>query len=337
MLVIDGSKGEGGGQILRTAVAMAALDQTPIKVINIRANRPKPGLSVQHVVAIKAVAELCDAETSELKVGAQKIDFFPKNIRGGEFNLEIGTAGSITLVLQACLLPALHSDRKIKLIVKGGTDVKWSPPIDYFNNVFLGLLKKMNVNIDVKVLKRGYYPEGGGIVEVNISGGQDLRSLHLPERGKVKQISGIVNITGLPSHISDRIENSAISKLSKFQKINIFKDRRETGYSKGTGITLWAETDHSVLGASTLGEHGLPAEKVGGSAADEMVRQIMGGGSVDHHAADQLVPYLGLAGGEFTVNEFSNHTKTNIWVVEQFTDKKFEVEQINDNLLKVMV
>jgi RNA 3'-phosphate cyclase len=336
MLQINGAKGEGGGQILRTALAIAALDQTPIKVTNIRANRPRPGLSAQHVAAIKAVADLCEAETSKIDVGARTVEFIPGNIRGGEFIFEIGTAGSVTLVLQACLLPAIYSDHPMKFTIKGGTDVKWSPPIDYFNNVFLSLLKKMNVFIEVKTKKRGYYPKGGGIVEVNINPGQELRSLTIPERGKVNNISGIINLTGLPSHISDRIEKSVLSKLSDYQKINILRDQRDTGFSKGTGITLWAETDYSVLGTSALGERGVTAENVGGSAADELVQLIESEASVDIHAADQLIPYLGIAGGEFTVYELSNHTRTNIWVVEQFTGEKFVVEQSKKNLWKVM-
>jgi RNA 3'-phosphate cyclase len=337
MLSINGARGEGGGQILRTAVALSALTQTPIKVSNIRANRPKPGLSAQHLVGIKAVAKLCQASTSGLELGSEIIEFSPGKIRGGEFRFEIGTAGSITLVLQASILPALHADKNVKITITGGTDVKWSPPIDYFNNVFLTLLKKMNVNIESEIIDRGYYPKGGGKIKINIQPQPDLKRLDLSGRGDIEQISGIINLTGLPSHISDRIEKSALDNLKNFQNVNLTQDRRTSGLSQGTGITLWTETAKSVLGASALGERGLPAEKVGQSAADGLVQEIKGEGSVDIYAADQIVPYLGLAGGEFSVREITSHTKTNIWLTEQFIDDRFGIEQINDKLWKIKI
>ncbi len=337
MLEINGAYGEGGGQILRTALTLSALTQTPVSVTNIRANRPKPGLSAQHVAAIRAVAELCNARTSELEVGARTIEFVPGEIRGGEFKFDIGTAGSITLVLQACVLPALHAGQNIKLTITGGTDVKWSPPIDHFKHLFLKLMEKMNVHVELEIVDRGYYPKGGGVVEVNILPITEFKPLQIPERGEVKKISGIINLTGLPSHISNRIENSAVTKLTSYQNVNITKDIRDCEPSQGTGITLWAETEHSVLGASALGERGVPAEKVGSSAAEGLVHELECGGSVDVHAADQLLPYLGIAGGEFTVRELSSHAKTNIWLIEQFIDNKFEVEQIDSGLWKVKI
>lgn len=335
MLEINGAHGEGGGQILRTSAALSALTQTPVTVTNIRANRPKPGLSAQHVAAIRAVAELCNAKTSELKIGARAVEFVPEKIKGGELKFDIGTAGSITLVLQACLLPALHAGRNIKIVITGGTDVKWSPPIDYFNRVFLRLLGKINIKVEVEIIMRGYYPEGGGVVEVKIQPVPELKPLKIPISGDVKNIGGIINLTGLPAHISERIQNSALNGLKGYQNVNITQDIHETGTSQGTGITLWAETARSVLGASALGERGVPAEKIGGSAAEGLVQDLEGGGSVDVHAADQLLPYLGIAGGEFTVRELSSHAKTNIWLIEQFIDNRFEVEELSSGLWKV--
>jgi RNA 3'-phosphate cyclase len=223
------------------------------------------------------------------------------------------------------------------MAITGGTDVKWSPPIDYFNHLFLKLIEKMNVHVELEIIDRGYYPKGGGVVEVKIQPITEFKPLLISERGEVKKISGIINLTGLPSHISNRIEKSAGAKLTSYQKVNLTRDIRDCGPSQGTGITLWAETAHSVLGASALGERGVPAEKVGGSVAEELVHELEGGGSLDVHAADQLLPYLGVAGGEFTVRELSSHAKTNIWLIEQFIDKKFEVEQIEDELWAVQI
>ncbi len=337
MLEIDGSHGEGGGQILRTAVALSALTQTPIRVTNIRANRPKQGLSAQHKHAIRSVAELSDASTSGLEVGTRSIEFEPGKIQAGEFRVDIGTAGSITLVLQACLLPALHADQEIKLTITGGTDVKWSPPLDHFSNIFLKLLEKMNIQVELNLVRRGYYPKGGGVVEMKIKPVTGLKPLELTEPGELKKVAGIVHLTKLPRHVSERIKKGAFDKLKDHFDVEINEDLRGTGFSQGTGITLWAETTNSILGASALGERGVPAEKVGNIAAEALVQELQGGGSVDVFTADQLLPYFAIAGGEYTVRELSEHVKTNIWLIEQFIDKKFDVVQIEGGLWKVSI
>lgn len=337
MLEIDGSYGEGGGQILRTAVALAAVTSQPLRIINIRSNRSKPGLAAQHITAIKSVAALCNATTTDLEVGASAIEFVPEQLQAGKFEFEIGTAGSITLVLQACLIPAIYAGENITLSITGGTDVKWSPPVDYFKFVFLKLIEKMGINVKIEVKRRGYYPQGGGRVDLEIKPVSKLRPLHIPEPGELKKIAGVIHLTKLPDHISDRIKKSALDKLKSYGNIELIQETQDTGVSQGTGITLWAETKHSILGGSALGERGLPAEKVGSTAAEALIQELNCGGSVDVHATDQLLPYMALEGGEVTVRELSMHAKTNMWLIEQILGKKFQVEQIDGGLWKIKV
>src|SRR5256712_13852836 len=165
MSEVGGGRGEGGGQLLRTALALSALTDPPVRVARIRAGRPTPGLAAQHVTAINAVAALCEAEVTGVSVGASSIEFRPGKLAAGRFSFDVGTAGSITLVLQALLPVAAAAPGAVRVRLIGGTDVRWSPPIDYFNRVFLTLLRRLGARADVEVLRRGYYPRGGGIVE----------------------------------------------------------------------------------------------------------------------------------------------------------------------------
>src|SRR3990172_3500545 len=169
MLVIDGSFGEAGGQILRTAVALSAIKKIPIKVISIRKGRPEPGLKAQHLVGIQAAAELCNAKLTGASLGSTEITFTPGKIKTGGFKFDVGTAGAITLVLQTLVPIAAFAPGKVKLEIKGGTTVAWSPPIEYFQNIYCDYLEKMGILVNSEVIKYGFYPKGGGIVKVEIS------------------------------------------------------------------------------------------------------------------------------------------------------------------------
>jgi RNA 3'-phosphate cyclase len=332
MIDIDGSYGEGGGQIVRSALSMAATLGESIRITNIRANRPNPGLSAQHITAIMATAKICNAVHSELKVGQQILEFNPGKIRPGNFEFNIGTAGSITLVFQTCILPAIFHKPVVEFTfqVTGGTDVKWSPPIDYFTSVFIELLKRFGIQTVVNLIRRGYYPKGGGEVQLKVKSGGEYNPIDLMERGKPQLISGVVHSRHLPGHITQRMVESAKMKLSNYSpsgSIDITKDITGPSYSAGTGIVMCANFKHTVLGASMLGTKGLPAEEVGTLAAEKLSEELNGSGSVDVYAADQLIPYLGLLGGALCVRELTMHTKTNIWLVEKMLNKKFKIEE----------
>lgn len=333
MLTIDGSFGEGGGQILRTAVAMAAITGTPVHIINIRSNRPKPGLSAQHLTAIEAAATLTGAEVTGSALRATEVVFTPREIKGGRYCLDIGTAGSISLLLQ-CLIPiALHAPETVVLDITGGTDVKWSPPIDYLRHVTLPALALMGCNVEIAVLRRGYYPRGGGrvraVIEPSTISGVDFDRCRAC--AGVGAITGCSHASGLLEHVALRQCEAASARLRDHgYESNITTEiahRRVS--STGSGIALW----YGNIGGSALGERGKRAEVVGGDAADQIIAELDCCVSVDHYLADQLIPYMAMAkSGSYTTRELSSHTKTNIWVSEQFTNARFEVELFDGNI-----
>ena len=189
MLEIDGSYGEGGGQILRNAVALSVLTNKPIKILNIRANRPNPGIKAQHYVALKSIVEITNAEAKGLKIGSSQISFKPNKINGGIYKFDIGTAGSITLVFQACILALTKCTENITIRLTGGTDVRWSPTWDYFQNVYLPLIKKMGITVQSKLILRGYYPKGGGEALITMKPTKKINPLKCSEEETYEPVS----------------------------------------------------------------------------------------------------------------------------------------------------
>lgn len=321
MIEIDGSYGEGGGQILRTAVALAGITSTDVRIFNIRSNRPQPGLKAQHMKAIATAAKLSDAEVTGLHIGSQEITFSPVEIKGATYTVDIGTAGSISLLLQ-CIMPMTAFSRgKITLEVTGGTDVAWSPTMDYLNNVTCKALDKMGYRSNIQVIKRGYYPEGGGKVRASFEPSK-LHGFYF-ERLE-SSIKGMSHSSNLPEHVAQRQAHAAKKVLeSKEIECDITVCSKHE-ISTGSGITLWS----NYSGASHLGKKGLPAEKVGEIAAERMIKNISSRASVDPYLADQLVTYMGLAGGgTFTTYELSKHTLTNIYITEVILGVEFEIQE----------
>ena len=341
MIEIDGSYGEGGGQILRMAVALSALTSKDIRVNNIRAGRPKPGLKRQHVTAIKAVEEICNGRAEGLDEGSTEVEFFPGSMEGGSYRFDVGTAGSVTLVLQACILPSLFSMGNVNISLVGGTDVRWSPPWDYFRNVFLPMLKKTGVSIEGKLLRRGYYPKGGGEVEVAIKPCRAIRPINFDGVADFNNfdVDGIVNISSLPSHVAERISDAAESEFrSRGMNAKIEVERAEA-LSPGVGIVLWAKDPHGrLLGAGSLGERGKPAEQVGKEAAVSLLSEIESGADIDIRAVDHLLPYMALANGtsSFRCKSISNHAETEMWLLEKFLDVKFE-KKVKGGIVEITV
>lgn len=327
MIEIDGSFGEGGGQIVRTAVALSAVAGKSVCIKNIRRGRPKPGLAAQHAQAVMALACICDARTSGVKPGSSEITFSPEVIRGGRHRVEIGTAGSVTLLMQ-CLLPVLlRADAPSFLAVQGGTDVRWSPTVDYFKSVFLPALSFFGAKVSLEVLQRGYYPRGQGEVRLVVEPAK-LKAASFAgwatENGQSMQsmVQGASHSSSLPEHVAARQADSAMQALQQAGFSARITQQALRLPSTGSGITLWS----GFKGASCLGERGLPAEKVGRKAAEELIIELKSRAVVDVHLADQLIPYLALAGGSFTVREVSVHAKTNIWTAEHFLDARIKTE-----------
>ncbi|RLF18706.1 MAG: RNA 3'-phosphate cyclase [Thermoprotei archaeon] len=335
MIEIDGSMLEGGGQILRLSVAISAVSGIPVKVFNIRAKRSNPGLRPQHLTAIKAVAELVNAEVEGLKVGSRELTFMPKNIKGGRFSFDIGTAGATTLVLQSLMPAAAYAPTHVDVEIRGGTNNPMAPPIDYVERVLVPILAKMGYRCKVVLLRRGFYPRGGGIIRLHVEPADVLKSLTLYERGEVVKVSGIAYSCRLPSHIVDRMTKSAESVMKQAgYEVDIEKEVLQQGHPKcsldpGCGILLVAETSTGALiGSDALGEKGKPAEKVGEEAARNLVKQLATGASVDRHMGDQVLIYMALAEGlsKIKVGELTLHALTCIELLKRLLKVDIEVE-----------
>lgn len=329
---LDGSYGEGGGQILRTAVALSTITGKPVEIENIRKGRPKPGLSAQHVKAVESLARICGAEVTGCRLRSNRLSFTPGKIKSGNYEIDIGTAGSITLFLQ-CLMPALmHAPGIISIKITGGTDVQWSPSIDYMRYVTLSALKNIGIECDLTLIRRGYYPKGGGRVEARINPSHPKHWSF--EKNTCTMIEGISHSSGLPSHVSQRQATSADMLLREHGYTSKISTEVNNYPSTGSGITLWC----GAAGGIALGKPGLKAEKVGAIASEAILKELRSGAGVDEYLADQLIPYMALAGGgSFTTRKISMHTKTNIWVTEQFLPGKFHIEEMETGLFRVRI
>ncbi len=322
---IDGSYGEGGGQILRTAVALSVITGKPVRIHRIRANRPNPGLRVQHLHGILALKELSNARVKGAKVGSTVLEFIPGKAEPKHIKVPIKTAGSITLVLQA-LLPAMAFTGG-SFEVTGGTDVPWSPPVDYLRYVTLFALGKMGLRAEIEVKRRGHYPKGGGLVLGRVERWEERKPLAVLEWRKIDRFAGISHATNLPAHVAERQAKAAEERLRNLYSVPVEIEREVSrSLGPGSGIVVWAETDSLRLAGDALGKRGKPAEVVGREAAEELITQLTPRKAVDRFLGDQLIPFLAFAGGEIGVAEITNHLVTNVWVVERFFGRTFEVE-----------
>lgn len=340
MIEIDGSYGEGGGQLARTAVALSAITGRAARIANVRARRDKPGLAPQHLAALRAVAAVCGASTEGLDLGSTAITFSPGALRGGSHRFDVGTAGSVTLVLQA-VLPALLASREAsRLVVTGGTDIRHAPPVDYVREVLLRHLARMGARVTLRVTRRGYYPRGGGEVAVDIVPAA-LRPIVWTSRGALRALRGVAHIANLPAHIPERMREAALARLGEFRAAARIA-APVLGYpdaiGRGGAIVVWAETDRTVLGAGRVAELGVRAEALGEAVGSELKADLDAGATLDAHAADQLLVYLALAGGEstFMVRELTSHARTAMWLIGRFLPVRFAEERL-DGVLRVRV
>ncbi len=328
MIVIDGSTGEGGGQILRTALGLSAFNGKPFEMINIRLCRENPGIREQHLQAVNAVAKLCDAKVEGAEIGSMELRFEPNQIRSGNLNVGISTAGSVGLVLQSLLIPAIKTDLRIR--IKGGaTYGKWAMPIDHFKFVLSPLLKKIGYETKVAVMKDGFYPKGGALVEVFSGKVKQLSFIDVLEKGKVLSISGrsVASERLRSSRVAERQANSAKKFLFDHFKVDAkVKVDYVNTLNPGSGIQLWVETENSILGGNCIGELGKKAEVVGEEAANNLIQDFEHG-CIDRFTSDQLLPYMAMAGcGRFLSSKITEHVKTNAFVIEQFMDVKFNIK-----------
>lgn len=328
MREVDGSYGEGGGQLVRTAVALAAITGTPIDIRRMRARRAKPGLAPQHVTAVRAVAEVCDATVDGLAAGSQRLVFTPGRTRGGTYAFDVGTAGSTPLVLQALLPVLIASGERASVRLTGGTDIWAAPPLDYVVHVLLPLLGRLGARATLRCVRRGYYPRGGGLIEVLVEPGR-LVPQAFDAQGKLRGIRGVAHAANLPAHVAERMRIAAVEPLSRWGEPHI--DAEVLGPSQAIGaggaVVLWAETAHTVLGAGRVARRGVRAEVLGHDAGAELAADLQAGATLDPRAADQMLIYFALCGGgSFLTRVLTTHAETTLWLIEQFLPVRFSRE-----------
>ncbi len=329
MLAVDGAHGEGGGQLVRTAVALAAIRGTPIRIERVRARRRNPGLAPQHLAAVRAVAAMCNARCDGVELRSTAFSFSPQRLRGGEWSVEVGTAGSVALVLQAMLPVAVASGEYCRIAVRGGTDVRAAPPADYLRLVVLPLLEKMGVRAAVAIARRGYYPQGGGEVRLELAPVPRLQPFVVDAPGAIEAVEIHAHVTQLARGIGQRMIRAAMAALSPALTVHSRLDERAINGASGAGgaIVLRACTAATVLGAARVAERGVPAERLGESAAVELCRDLRGGASLDVHATDQMLVFFALACGRssFRSRELSAHALTAMWLLERVAGTRFSV------------
>lgn len=329
MVEIDGAHGEGGGQLVRTAVALSAVTGTAIRVTNVRAGRRNPGLAPQHVAALRAVASMCDAHCEGVVPRSTTITFAPGRLRGGAFRVDVGTAGSVTLVLQA-MLPALLAAREpSEVTIRGGTDVRAAPPIDYLRFVLLPLMEKMGVHARLCVLRRGYFPKGGGEVRLQIGPTAHLDPFVVEQRGPVETVEIHAHVAHLAPDILQRMTEAARRQLPPALPVRELVETcaPQTSLGPGGAIVLCARAGPTLLGAAQIAQRGIRAEELGLAAAQSLARDLEAGATLDVHAADQMLAILALAGGPsaFRATEVTSHARTAMWLLEQLDVARFSV------------
>ncbi len=329
MIEIDGSYGEGGGAILRQALGLAVYAAKPVRIRKIRTGRRKAGLAAQHLKAVEAAGAICGARVQGANLGSTELVFDPGPVRPGRVSVDVGTAGSVTLVLQAVLLPCLFLPGEFEFELTGGTDVPWSPPADYLANVTLRTLQPFGIG-RLEVVRRGYYPKGGGLLRARLEGGSGFGfALKFPAPGDVKVIRGVSHATvplkerGVAERQADAAEH-LLQRLGSPVEIAV---EYSDAANLGSGVTLWTESDDGPpIGGSALGAKGKAADDVGREAARALLNEFNAGAAVDHHLADQLIPFLAVSGGSLVTSGITAHTRSTVYVAEQILGTEFAVE-----------
>lgn len=325
---LDGAQGEGGGQILRTALTLSMITGQSFRIENIRAKRAKPGLLRQHLTAVNAATEICGAKVDGAEPGSLALSFVPNHIKGGNYRFSIGTAGSCTLVLQT-ILPALwFADKPSNVVVTGGTHNSAAPPADFLMRAWLPLMKRMGVEMTLDLIRHGFYPAGGGEIRVSVNPIDALQPLYLNERGNWLATKATAIIAGIPGDVAKR-ELATLSERLGTMEQNI----RGLPSGEGPGNVLLVELcfDNLTEIFAAFGEKGVRAETVAERVAREVRQYMSSTASVGEHLADQLALPMALTGkGCFATTHVSSHLRTNLDVISKFLPHNFEVGDYKD-------
>jgi RNA 3'-terminal phosphate cyclase (ATP) len=337
MLTIDGSAGEGGGQILRTALALSLATTTPVRIFGIRKGRSRPGLMRQHLTAVKAAAEIGRAEVRGADLGSKELYFAPRAITPGDYTFRIGTAGSATLVVQTVLPALLTASAPSTLTLEGGTDNPMAPPFDFLARAYLPLVSRMGPTVTVELFARGFYPAGGGRFRVVVQPAPKLARLDLPERGEVRRRRLTATVANLPRTIAEREIKTARAILG-WDASCFAIEALERAPGPGNVVSIFIESDHITEVMTAFGERGLRAEIVAERAANEAKGYLEAGVPVGEHLADQLLLPMAIArGGSFRTIEPSSHTTTHLALLRQILGVEGRVEPAGDRAFHIEV
>ena len=335
MVAIDGSYGEGGGQVLRTSLSLSALLGLPLSIENIRAGRPNPGLQAQHLTAVQAMARVCQAHLKGARLGSQTLTFIPtRPARPGRYSFDVaqarkgGSAGAVSLLLQTLLLPLAMAEGSSDLLLKGGTNVAWSPPFQYLKHIYLPMLRRMGLEAEAQLERCGWYPRGGGAVQAQLKGWEGhWRGLKLLQRGKLVRLWGLSASSNLPRHIRIRQKRRAEELLAREGFDPEIETLEAPSPGPGTMVFLVAESEGALAGFTALGRRRKPAEEVASEAVDAFLRYYQSGAALEEHLADQLALPMALAKGPsaFSTCQLTQHLLTNIWVIGQFIKAELKV------------
>lgn len=336
MLDLDGSRGEGGGQILRTSIALAMVTGTPVRIRNVRARRSRPGLMRQHLVAVQAAARIGGARVEGAEIGSATLTFIPGEVKPGEHELSVGTAGSTTLVLQTVLPALLLASGPSWLVLEGGTHNPLAPPFEFLDRAYLPLVNRMGPRVQAELERPGFYPAGGGRMVVSVEPSARLAGFELLERGEIRARRATALISRLPRHIAER-ELAEAARRTGWEAPEL-ELREVASPGPGNVLLLSVETEELTEVFVGFGEKGVAAEEVAARAAAEMTRWLDAGVPVGEHLADQLILLLALAGsGAFSTLPLSGHAATQLEVIPRFLDVGFEVEETGADRLVVRV
>ena len=332
MIEIDGSCGEGGGQILRTALSLSCLLKKPFRIFNVRKGRQRPGLMPQHLTCIRAAQLLSDAEVTGDKKGSTELLFSPDEVKCGNFFFDVGTAGSTSLVLQTIIPALVFTKKKSTVILKGGTHVPFSPSFHYLNKIFASFLKRLGIEVHLSIESYGFYPEGGGKVRADIFPVKDISPVNILDRGRILELRGYSGVGNLPLLVAERQKSASLKKIhSRIKDLSCSVDIELLNVStpgQGTFVFLMSESEHAVAGFSSLGKRGKRAEIVGEEAATELIAYYETEYALDPHLGDQIVLYLSLCKDQslFTTSCITQHLITNLWVIGLFHEFRYSIE-----------
>jgi RNA 3'-terminal phosphate cyclase (ATP) len=329
MIVIDGSQGEGGGQVLRTSLALSLITGRPFRIENIRARRKKPGLLRQHLTAVDAATQVGEAAVEGAQIGSGALTFVPHSLRAGQYSFAIGTAGSTTLVLQTVLLPLALAGEASTVVIEGGTHNPAAPPFDFMQHAFLPLLRRMGAEVELELVRPGFYPAGGGRIRATIAPAKRLARLELTERGEIVSRRARAVVANLPWTIAQREVQTVGAELGWAEEC-LEAHTLTDSIGPGNAVSVVVASQHVSEVFTAFGERGVRAEQVAANVAAQARRYLECSAAVGEHLADQLLlPFAVGEGGTFTtISPLSGHATTNMEVIRRFVETSMGVEEV---------